>query len=427
MSATARQACECQTCDTHRSHPLARGTAILPPQSSARPLFLAAPGRPSDTTAAGSMRAIVFRCGRGASCGDTRRSISLPPISLYDAGGAAEDTPAGRAEMVRTILGCAMLLGGMAAAATEAGATADGKRIAVFMGPTQDKYLGALSRTFDTTASGYGMKVTVYSSPFDPALQAQQLDDAIAQKFDFFVVQIISQRAIIPVLTRVRNAGIPVALVVAPMVGNEAGAQDLYLTHVGYDDTAFGGLIGEAMVKALQESGRNKAKIAVLAGSMAEGKAPLREQAFREAVAKQPGMEVVITEDVKWNPAVGERAAGQLLARFAGQGGLDGFYGMNDVVGNGGSQAAESAGVKVGTGKGDLIVVGGNCQAPGVKNIETGKQAATLLMLPVEEGKITATKVKEFFEGKKPEKITFLPTETITKANLAKYARPCSY
>jgi len=329
--------------------------------------------------------------------------------------------------MVRTILGCAMLLAGMAAAATEAGATADGKRIAVFMGPTQDKYLGALSRTFDTTASGYGMKVTVYSSPFDPALQAQQLDDAIAQKFDFFVVQIISQRAIIPVLTRVKNAGIPVALVVAPMVGNEAGAQDLYLTHVGYDDTAFGRLIGEAMVKALQESGRNKAKIAVLAGSMAEGKAPLREQAFREAVAKQPGMEVVITEDVKWNPAVGERAAGQLLARFAGQGGLDGFYGMNDVVANGAIQAAESAGVKVGTGKGDLIVVGGNCQAPGVKNIETGKQAATLLMLPVEEGKITATKVKEFFEGKKPEKITFLPTETITKANLAKYAQPCSY
>src|SRR5262249_57573343 len=96
-------------------------------------------------------------------------------------------------------------------------------------------------------------------------------------------------------------------------------------------------------------------------------------------------------------------------------------------VGKGGRQGGEWAGVKVGTGRGDLIVVGGNCQAPGVKNIETGKQAATLLMLPVEEGKITATKVKEFFEGKKPDKITFLPTETITKANLAKYAQPCSY
>src|SRR5882672_34875 len=325
------------------------------------------------------------------------------------------------------LLGCVALLACVAGGTQHADAAAEGKRIAVFMGPTQDKYLGALSRTFDTTASGHGMKVTVYSSPFDPALQAQQLDDAIAQKFDFFVVQIISQRAIIPVLTRVKNAGIPVALVVAPMVGNENNAQDLYLTHVGYDDTKFGELIGEAMVKALKDSGRAKAKVAVLAGSMAEGKAPLREKAFRDAIAKHAGFEVVVTEDVKWNPAAGERAAGQLLARFAGQGGLDGFYGMNDVVANGAIQAAEGAGVKVGTTAGNLIVVGGNCQAPGVKNIEAGKQAATLLMLPVEEGKLTGARVKDYFEGKKPEKITFLPTETITKANIAQHAQACSY
>ena len=319
------------------------------------------------------------------------------------------------------------MLAGVAGAAQHAEAAADGKRIAVFMGPTQDKYLGALSKSFETTATSGGMKVTIFSSPFDPALQAQQIDDAIAQKYDLFVVQIISQRAIIPVLTRVKNAGIPVALVVAPMVGNENNAQDLYLTHVGYDDTKFGELIGEAMVKALEDSGRAKGKVAILAGSMAEGKAPLREKAFRDAVGKHPGMEVVVTEDVKWNPAVGERTAGQLLARFAGQGGLDGFYGMNDVVANGAIQAAEAAGVKVGTATGNLIVVGGNCQAPGVKNIETGKQAATLLMLPVEEGKLTAARVKDYFEGKKPEKITFLPTQTITKANIAQFAQPCSY
>ena len=80
---------------------------------------------------------------------------------------------------------------------------------------------------------------------------------------------------------------------------------------------------------------------------------------------------------------------------------------MNDVVANGAIQAAEAAGVKVGTASGNLIVVGGNCQAPGVKNVEAGKQAATLLMLPVEEGKLTAARVKDYFDGKKPEKVTY--------------------
>jgi hypothetical protein len=35
--------------------------------------------------------------------------------------------------------------------------------------------------------------------------------------------------------------------------------------------------------------------------------------------------------------------------------------------------------------------------------------------------------VKDFFEGKQPEKITFLPTEPITKANIAQHAQACSY
>jgi len=168
--------------------------------------------------------------------------------------------------MFQLIVGLAALVGCVAGATDTASAAAEGKRVAMFMGPTQDKYLGALSRTFGASAGEYGMKATIYSSPFDPALQAQQLDDAIAQKFDFFVVQIISQRAIIPVLTRVKSAGIPVALVVAPMVGNDNNAQDLYLFHVGYDDTKFGELTGDAMVKALTDAGRAKAKSLSLPG-----------------------------------------------------------------------------------------------------------------------------------------------------------------
>jgi ribose transport system substrate-binding protein len=269
------------------------------------------------------------------------------------------------------------------------------------------------------------MKVTTFSSPFDPALQAQQIDDAIAQKYDLLVVQTISQKAAVPPLTRAKNAHIPVVLIVVPLVGAEV--QDLYAAYVGYEDDKFGNLAGEAMVKALQASGRTKGKVAILAGSMEEGKAPLREKAFRNAVGKHAGFEVVATEDVHWNPAQGEKATGQLLARFSGQGGLDGIYGMNDVIANAAVQAAEAAGIKVGTGAGNLVVVGGNCQAPGIKGIEAGKIAATILMLPVEEGKRTAAAVKDILDGKKVEKISYLPTEPITKANVETHAKPCSY
>jgi ribose transport system substrate-binding protein len=328
-------------------------------------------------------------------------------------------------KMLGFVLGCALAIGGAMMAAGEAQAAAEGKRIALFMGPTQDKYLGAISKSITDTATAGGMKVTVFSSPFDPALQSQQIDDAIAQKFDLFVVQTISQKAIIPPLTRAKNAGIPVVLIVVPLVGDET--KDLYLSYIGYEDEGFGRSSGEQVVKALTEGGRTTGKVAVIAGSMAEGKAPIRDRAFRAAIAKQPGLEVVVTEDVKWNPATAERVAGQLLARYAGQGGLDAIYGMNDSLANGAIQAAEAAGLKLGTAKGELVVVGGNCQAPGVRNLKAGKQYGTMLLLPVEEGKVVGAKLKEHFEGKKIDKAIWMPFEPITKANLAKFEEACSY
>ena len=54
--------------------------------------------------------------------------------------------------------------------------------------------------------------------------------------------------------------------------------------------------------------------------------------------------------------------------------------------------------------------------------------AATVLMLPTEEGKLAAEQVKNYFDGKMPaSKTVFLPTNAVTKANIASAAQPCSY
>ncbi|WP_139020981.1 sugar ABC transporter substrate-binding protein, partial [Agrobacterium arsenijevicii] len=281
----------------------------------------------------------------------------------------------------RHLIGFALLaVCGLAATAAPGHAAQEGKRVAVFVGPTQDKYLGALTRSFETTATAAGMKVTTFSSPFDPALQAQQLDDAVAQKFDMLVVQPISQKAVVPPLLRAKAAGIPVVLVVVPLEGSSA--EELYLTYAGYDDTVVGQMAAEAMVDALMKSGHAKANIAIIAGSMDEGKAPLRQKAFVAEMAKHPGFEVVATEDVKWNPVKAESSTGQLLARYASKGGLDGIYGMNDTLANAVIEAASAAGAEPGTNRGSFVVVGGNCQAVGIKNLQGGRMAATVLVLP---------------------------------------------
>ena len=59
-----------------------------------------------------------------------------------------------------------------------------GKRVAFLDGPIADKYIGGMTRSFTETAKANGLDVSVVQTPFDPALQAQQLDDAIAKKVD---------------------------------------------------------------------------------------------------------------------------------------------------------------------------------------------------------------------------------------------------
>ncbi len=305
------------------------------------------------------------------------------------------------------------------------GVAAQGKRVALIVGPTQDRFIGTWAKTFSDAAPAKGMAVTVFSSPWDPALQSQQIDEAVAQKYDALVIQTLSQKAVIPALTRAKNANIPVITVIAQFRENEA--QELFVTYVGEDSRTLGQRAGEALGQALTKAGRTNAKVAALVGTLSEGTGSLRTDGFKAALAKYPGIKIVVIEDVQWNPAKAEQAFGQILARFGGTKGLDAVYGMNDVVANGAIQAAESAGVKLGLEKGSLIVVGGNCMGPGIKNIESGKEAATVLMLPQASAKNAADTTADVLGGKKVAREIYETHEIISKENVAKYAERCTY
>ena len=53
------------------------------------------------------------------------------------------------------------------------------------------------------------MEVTTFSSPFDAALQAQQMDDAIARKYDMIILVAVSEQAIVPAATRAHRRAFP--------------------------------------------------------------------------------------------------------------------------------------------------------------------------------------------------------------------------
>jgi ribose transport system substrate-binding protein len=306
----------------------------------------------------------------------------------------------------------------------EAAASPEGKRVILLGTANTNPYIGAWTSTFIKFATQAGMKVTNLSSNYDAAVQSQQVDDAIAQKFDMIVIIYVNDQAIIPALTRAKNANIPIVLAVTPL---KKEYDDLIMSYVGTDHAELGRLAAEGMVNGLKAAGKEKAQIVAVTGIAQQLNVQTRVAAFKEVLAKNPGFDLVAAEDGKWNTALTEKITGELLVRFNARGGVDGVFAMADNQATGAIQAIESAGLRVGVGNKGIVVVASNCMKDGVLNIRSGKQFATATQIPTEEAEVAAKKVTGYFNGQKMQKYELVPVHGITRENVDRFAAGCSY
>lgn len=304
-----------------------------------------------------------------------------------------------------------------------AASASQGKKVAFFDTKHTQSYVATLTQSFVNRAKSHGMQVTVFTSMLDAALQAQQIDDAVARKYDLLAIVPGSEQAIVPALARAKAAGIPVIIV---NNSPKSGTESLYVTYVGVDMTEVGRETGRAVLDVLKANGRDSAKIALITGALQMGPGPRRVAGFKEVVSKNPKMKIVAIEDGKWDTAISERIAGQLFARFASTGGLDVVYGMADNQAVATIHAAEAAKIKLGTKPGELIVIGSNCMKEGIAAIEAGKQYGTISQIPTVIGGRAADVVDEYFNHKSLPKEILIKGEMITKKNAAKFEGPNS-
>jgi ribose transport system substrate-binding protein len=306
----------------------------------------------------------------------------------------------------------------------EAANASKGKKVLYLETFSAVAYVAAVVRAFRQRAESYGMEVTTLASGPDAALQARQVDNAIASKFDMLAIQALSEQGIVPSLVRAKKAGLPVILSNNPI---KEGSENLYLSFVGQDQVEMGRIAGKSILDALKKSGRDGGKVALITGALQQGIGPRRLAGIREVLKANPKVKIVAVEDAHWATAPAERIAGQLYARFAASGGLDVVYGMADNMSVAAIKAAQAAGISVGTGPKQMIVVGGNCLKQGLDAIRAGLQYSTILQSPTDVGKTAADKINDYFNGKTLPKNVLLPIVPITKANVDKWVAPCTF
>ena len=300
----------------------------------------------------------------------------------------------------------------------------DGKRIGVIICTNQNPFCSAWANTVKSGLEKQGASVTVLSSVFDPAVDAQNMNRLIADKPDLIISVPASASAIVPSYIRAKQASIPI---LGAIGRQSADGAKLVTAEARTDDPALGRYAAQNLVEGMRRAGFKKGNVIALTGTASQNNVTDRMASFKAYMKKFPQYKVVAIEDTNWDQATSAKVTQQLLSKYASKGGIQGAYGMADNMAVGIIQGAKQAGVKIGVAKKGLVISGSNCLAVGINAIKGGTEYGTGTQAPQVEAALAVKVATQILTGGKPPKVSYVKESRITKANVAKFSKVCTF
>lgn len=300
----------------------------------------------------------------------------------------------------------------------------ENNKIFVLSCPDDNAWCAKYNSTVKELGAERGYDVEVLTDPFDPELQAQHIDQAIAQNPAAILVVPVDSHAIVASYRRAQEAGIPV------INGIHRIAEDGYdyLAHsVEADTCAMGAGPAQNIIDGLQQLGVTEANIMAVTGSASQFTVQDRLQCFEDTLAEHSGYKVVAVEDANWFDEQALELSQQTFARFEGQGGIQAAYGMADNMANSIIQAAQQAGLTVGVEQEGLVVSGGACGPLTIELMRDGLMHGSVTNSPITEAVPNITVTMDFLEGEDMPKVVPVEEERITQGNLDQFLDVCDY
>ena len=326
--------------------------------------------------------------------------------------------------LVLSLAACGSSSTSSATASGSGDASVAGKSVYIINCTEEVPWCAAYQKDLTAELEQAGIEVTSLDDNFEPDLQDQHMNQAIARHADAVILNAANSSAIVPAVERAEAAGVKVVNTDAPLSGEGADAPVL---SVVADHVAMGRFAGEGLVEGLEKEGKKSGNVIVAAGALATTSAQERLAGFEGFMKKYPQYKIVAVDDTSWDQNKATQIASQRLAQYRSEGGIQGAYGMNDLLALGVIKAAEQAGVPVGVEKGGLVVVGGNCLAPGIPAVKDGTLFTSGTQTPGPEAEAVAKHTIALLEGKSQPKTVTIKEYKITKANVKEFEQQCTF
>lgn len=258
-----------------------------------------------------------------------------------------------------------------------------------------------LERGLQEEAAARSLKLVITSCEMDPAKQAAQIEDFVAQRVSAILAAPCDSAAIANNLAGAEAAGIPVFTVDIAAHGGRI------VSHVASDNVQGGRLAAQALARHLQGKGK-----VLIIDHPTVASAQDRVRGFEEELRKHPQMTIVARPS-----SDGQRAKAMAIMEDMLQAHRDlaGIFGINDDSALGALAVLQAA------GRQDIVIVGFDATPDAQRAIrEGGPLKADVMQHPLEIGRTAIEMVARHLAGEKvPAVVTvevglFEPSTTLT-------------
>ena len=272
------------------------------------------------------------------------------------------------------------------------------KRIGVTLLTVQHQFYQDLRDGLREEADRYGHELFITTAEFDPARQANQIDEFVVQRVDALVVCPCDSRSVGASIAQANEAGIPV------FTADIANMSPLGIvaSHIASDNLQGGREAARLMAEALDGEGQ----VAILSHPQVASVMD-RVMGFKQEIAKHRSIEIVaeLSAEGKRDKAV--RVMEDLLQSHPD---LDGVFGINDDSALGALAAVEAAGRF-----GRIKIVGYDATPEAREKIKTGGIYGDVIQNPKRIGRLTVGTIHEVFAGNTPPPVIPVEVGTFTR------------
>ncbi len=265
------------------------------------------------------------------------------------------------------------------------------------------------AREFEKYGKDYGFEVVVLDAKGDAQMNAQAVENAVAQGAKAIFVNPNDANAIIPSLIVAREQGVIIGLFSSDLPKDQQDIRDFF---VGVNDNQ----AGEAAAMAFLQHFPSGAKIVEIGGQAGHDAQNKRHDGFNNALNGTDIDVIDYKATQQWATDQAMAIAEDMITKEGAE--IDGIFCHWDNGATGVIQALKASGLK------DVYLVAVDGSRAGFEQVRSGVQDVTIMQNFTNMSKRSLELAREILDGKKIMKTNFIPLDIVSKENIDNFTTP---